>query len=192
MDEEKDTADSGLLTAMMGVGFLDEPAPEQNKVEMVEDPDTGETKAVFKKLKPLTLREQMFVQEYTKDFNRDSVKKKFSMTGPQAVGMLARQHVKAAIHMRAMDIAKTADMDTNWVMRNLRDVVERCMDPEKFDPGCALRGLELVGKRFAMFTDRTEVAQTTIIRIESNVGMIQGMSGGTIDITPISKEIGHG
>lgn len=195
-NEQTGVDDAGVLWGGTGDWVLDEPLPTPEIVG--EDPDTGEVK--FKVHKPLTLREDAFVREYCKSFNRKAVQEKFGMTSAAAAGMLQRKHVKAAVVERAAAMAKASDMDETWVMKNLREVIERCMDGDKFDASCALRGLELVGKKFAMWTDRLQVAQTTVIRIESNVGF--DPLAEVIDVTPTTagaitnnqkvKEINHG
>lgn len=181
-DEAVGLDNAGMLWSGGGDQLLDGAPPEKEVTEI--DPDTGEVKG--KTLKPLTLREELFVREYCKSFDKKAVGKKFEMHGPAVAGMLARKNVAHAVHTRAMEIAKSMDMDENWVMRNIREVVERCMgDGLAFDPGSALRGLELVGKRFAMFTDKKEINETKVIRIVSNVGVIPGVTGPAVPATPI-------
>lgn len=140
----------------------------------------------FKTLKPVTLREALFVREYIKDFDNKAVAKRMSLTGPQVQGLLSRKHVRAEVQKKAQETFKTMEMDAQWVMTNIREVVERCMDEDKFDAPNALRGLELVGKRHSMFTDKIEVNNKTVIRIESNVS--NDIMKDIIDVTPKSVD----
>lgn len=170
--------------------LLDDPPPEKELVVLPDegDADAGPTKPVFKQLKPLTLREELFVRDYCKDFDNKACAKRLNMSGPAVAGMLLRKHVRFAVHSRALQMAKSADMDQQWVLRNIREVVERCMDEDHFDASCALRGLELVGKNLAMWTDRVERQDTTVIRIESNIN-VAAIAPVAIDVTPTRKEI---
>jgi len=179
------SGDAGVdVFKRMPDSIIDEPVPERELP--VKDPETGEVIG-FKTLKPLNLREALFVREYLKDFDNKAVGKRMGLTTSQVTGLLTRKHVKAKIQEKAESLFKTLEMDADWVMLNIREVVERCMDDDKFDASNALRGLELVGKRHALFTDKVEVNQKTVIRIESNVGNILE---GIIDITPrTSKEL---
>lgn len=146
----------------------------------VRDPETGEVTG-FKAIKMPTLREAMIIRDFMKDYDKKACAKRMGMTITAMAGVLQRAHVKAEIQKRAEEQFKAADMDQQWVLNNLRIVVERCMDDEKFDAPNALRGLELVGKRHAMFTDKVQTDTRTVIRIESNVGNVLD---GVIDVTP--------
>lgn len=181
-DETKSTGldNAGVLWSSRSNWLLDDPPPEKNIAEIDTDSEgnarldeSGGKIIKYKQLKPLTLREELFVREYCKDFDSKRTAKALDIPHTKVLGLISRENVKAAVHKKAMDIAKASDMDQQWVLRNIRDVVERCMGDQgegKFDPAGALRGLELVGKYFAMFTDKVEKSQTTVIRIESNVG----------------------
>lgn len=158
--------------------ILDEQPPEVNIPVRNEEGEVTH----FRTLKPVTLREALFVREYIKDFDNKAVGKRMGLTGPQVQGLLARKHVRAEIQRKAEEQFKTAEMDAQWVLINIREVVERCMSEDKFDAPNALRGLELVGKRHAMFTDKVEVNQKTVIRIESNVS--NDILKDIIDVTP--------
>lgn len=178
-----DTRDGENLASIPS-NILDEPAPDREIP--IRDPETGEVTG-FKKLKVLNLREELFVREYMKDFDSKATAKRLSIKQSAAIGFLTRKHVRAKIQEKAEKQFRTLEMDSQWVMSNLREVIERCMDEEKFDASNALRGLEMVGKRFAMFTDKVEVNNKTVIRIESNVGDILS---GVIDVTPVAPAVG--
>lgn len=163
--------------------LLNESPVEDQKTEI--DPNTGEP--VFLKIRALTLQEEVFVREYCKTFDVKRTAKALDIKDSTARGMLQRKPVQVSIHKKASQIIKSADMDASWVMQNLREVVERCMDSDntgKFDAGNALRGLELIGKSMAMFTDKTinETHNKTVIRIESNIGGNIGVSGDVIEV----------
>jgi hypothetical protein len=128
------------------------------------------------------------VREYIKDFDNKAVKKRMHLTPSQVTGLLMRKHVRAEIQKKAHEHFSVLDMDAQWVLKNIREVVERCMDESKFDASNALRGLELVGKRHALFTDKVEINQKTVIRIESNIGNVLD---GIIDVTPVDPRLAN-
>jgi hypothetical protein len=89
---------------------------------------------------------------------------------------------------------KRLEMDEDWVMHQLRNVYDRCMQNEavygpgsavldengdetgetvplyyKFDAGGSIKALELIGKHMRMFSDKT-AAGTTNVQININLG----------------------
>jgi hypothetical protein len=84
--------------------------------------------------------------------------------------------LQAEIAERAVEIAT---IDKSWVMRRLKENVERAMsiesvldgkgDPKgvyKYQGSVANRALELLGKELGMFIDRNEVKTSMEIRLE--------------------------
>jgi hypothetical protein len=175
--EQSGVEDSGVLWCSGGDWLLDETIAPEEKTEKYTDTDPnsktyGQKLVRYLKLKPLTLREEVFVREYVKaNFDKKKVAQVLEIKGTTVQGFLQRKPVQAAIRKKAVAIARAADMDQKWVMQNLREVVERCMDTDKMDAGNALRGLELIGKTMAMFADKTisEINNKVTIRIQSNV-----------------------
>jgi hypothetical protein len=43
----------------------------------------------------------------------------------------------------------------DYVLATIRDTVERCESSDSYNPQAVLRGLELLGRHLAMFTDKT-------------------------------------
>jgi hypothetical protein len=75
--------------------------------------------------------------------------------------LLAKPTIAAAIAERTDARRDLAELNEAWVLERLKRVVERCMYPPtgaRYDAASATRGLELIGKHFAMFTDRIEGA----------------------------------
>ena len=116
---DQDSRDSRVLVPPAEI--LDEPAPDREIPE--KDPETGEVVG-FRKLKSLSLREYMFVQEYLKDFDVAKVAERMAMSPRKVHGFLQRKHVKAEVMKRAEAQFKANDMDTTWVMANIREVVK--------------------------------------------------------------------
>lgn len=83
--------------------------------------------------------------------------------------LMAMPLVGAAINERMKRRRELIELDEKWVLDRLRQMVERCMQAEpvrdakgeptgefKFDSSGANRALELIGKHFAMFTDKID------------------------------------
>ena len=141
--------------------FLDDLIPEE----------TTNSQGVPVKLKPLNLRQTIFAKEYAIELDCKKAAEKARITSGTGWKWLKQLNVRRAIQLIIQNRLKTAEMDAMWVLSNTREVVERCMDPANFQPGYALKGLEMVGKNFGMFADRSivDVNQKTVIRIESNL-----------------------
>ncbi len=133
--------------------------------------ETTNSEGVPVKLSPLNLKQELFVREYVKNpsLPKSEYAKGLGIRPGQITSWLASPKVRRAIQLKMRDKLKTADLDANWVLNNTRDVIERCMDDANFQPGHALKGLELIGKHFEVFNDKVDIRQNTIIRIESNL-----------------------
>ncbi len=111
--------------------------------------------------KLLTPKEYRFCQEYVKDLNgaraaRDAGYSENSAT-PQASRMLTKANIKARIADMQRRIAKMAEIDATYVLTNIKEVGERCMVKEDFNPTGAIKSLELLGKHLKLFTDKLEL-----------------------------------
>jgi hypothetical protein len=74
------------------------------------------------------------------------------------------------VETKTIQILEKVEVDKNWVVANLKSVVERCMEAEEvldcrgkptgkytFNATGANRALELLGKKLGMFVDRGEM-----------------------------------
>lgn len=84
-----------------------------------------------------------------------------------AARLLTNANVRECLRRAREDAAIAAQINQEWVLRNIRDVALRCMQAEPvlnhegeptgeytFNANGALRGLELLGKELEMFADR--------------------------------------
>jgi phage terminase small subunit len=121
-------------------------------------------------LKP---RHAKFVAEYLKTSNATQA---YLAAGYEATPetarrgasvLLTKRDIRQAIRQAKEDAAIAAQINQEWVLRNIRDVALRCMQAEPvldregeptgeytFNATGALRGLELLGKELDMFADR--------------------------------------
>lgn len=132
----------------------------------------------------LTAKQQRFVEEYLVDLNatQAAIRAGYAPKAAKvtACRMLTRANVAAAIVKHQKRPREKTELNEAWVLRNLQEIAERCMQHRPvldrkgnpvvvetpdgelapaytFDPAGANRAVELVGKHFAMFTDRLQV-----------------------------------
>ena len=127
----------------------------------------------------LTPKQQRFVEEYLLDLNatQAAVRAGYSAKTADRIGprLLGNVGVARAIEDATKKRAKRAEVDAEYVVRNLREVAERCMQKRPvlnmkgeqvvdeegnakwtFDSKGANRALELLGKHIGMFTDKVD------------------------------------
>ena len=111
--------------------------------------------------KPLTPKEYRFCQEWIKDCNgaraaRDAGYSERS-AAELANRLLRKVNVKARIADMQRRVAELAQIDATYVLTNIKEVGERCMVKEDFNPTGAIKSLELLGKHLKLFTDKLEL-----------------------------------
>jgi hypothetical protein len=81
--------------------------------------------------------------------------------------LMAKPLVAAAIAERTAERRELSEINEAWVLERLRRVVDHCMDTKggsrRMDTAGANRSLELIGRHFAMFTDRVEGAGGPVV-----------------------------
>jgi phage terminase small subunit len=122
----------------------------------------------------MTDKQTRFVEEYLKDTNatQAAIRAGYSAKRADEYGrqLLGKTGVREAIDKGLSEKSKRCQLDADWVLMNLKQVVERCMQTEpvlnrdgeptgeyRFDSRGAARGLELIGKHIGMFRDKLEL-----------------------------------
>ncbi|MCH8274816.1 MAG: terminase small subunit [Armatimonadetes bacterium] len=122
--------------------------------------------------KPLTPKQQRFVEEYLVDlcasaaYKRAGYKARGNAAEVSACQLLRNPQVQAAIQAGMQKRSKRIEIDQDWVLENLRGVVARALQEEqiygrdgkptgeyRFDSSGANRALELVGRHLKMWDD---------------------------------------
>ncbi len=129
----------------------------------------------------LTAKQEAFCKEYLIDLNATQAairagysKKTAKVTGSEN---LTKPDVAAKIQILFDARAEKVELNSEWVLKNLQKVAERCMQQEevlvggepsgeyKFDSSGANKSLELIGKHLKLFTDKIEQDTTlTVVR----------------------------
>ena len=103
---------------------------------------------------PLTPKRQRFVTEYLVDLNatQAAIRAGYAKSGARTEGarLLANADIQAAIAERATALAEKAEVSPEWVLTQLRNVVD---NPAARDAD-RIRAGELIGKYLGMFTGR--------------------------------------
>lgn len=58
------------------------------------------------------------------------------------------------------------ECSADFVLEQLHVILDRCMDPSKFDWRGAVKVLELFGKHVGLFNDRQEAIQSSIDKLD--------------------------
>ncbi len=119
--------------------------------------------------KPLSDRQQRFVEEYAKDRNATAAAERAGYKQPNMQGprLMVNDGVRAAIDALLAVASEQALVDAAWVLARLRENVERAMqaipvtDREGNETGqytyegaVANKGLELLGKHLGLFPNK--------------------------------------
>lgn len=128
-------------------------------------------------MQELTGQQKLFVHEYLVDLcaKQAAIRAGYSAKTAEAMShkLMQKPHIRAAIQKRMDKRSKKTDITAEYVLSNLKELVERCMQKEpvmvrqgndwvesgewKFDSSGANKSLELLGKHLKLFTDRQEI-----------------------------------
>lgn len=122
----------------------------------------------------LTPRQEMFIREYLIDLNgtQAAIRAGYSpkTANEQASRLLANANIRSLVQDQMDKRANDLGIDANYVLRTIKNTIERCSQVEKviladgtatgeykFDASAVLKGAELLGKNLKMFTDKIDV-----------------------------------
>lgn len=143
--------------------------------------------------RPLTPKQQRFVQEYLCDLNatQAAIRAGYSAktANEQGAQLLANLSVKAAVQAAMDERAARTELTADWIIEKTRKLARMCLGEEdieitdragglvkrrRFDALGASKALELLGKHKKLFTDRIEhsgkVEKTVVVRINKQLG----------------------
>ena len=142
--------------------------------------------SAYAELKPTV---QRFVDFYVRDCTsfdgKPNATASYRAADPQskspdttASRLLHKPEVLRAVEERMQRTRALSELDEKWVLAGLREVFERCMQRNEirikgvgigvweFDAAGAIKALELIGKHFAMFTDKLAGADGGPLQIQ--------------------------
>lgn len=127
----------------------------------------------------MTDKQNIFVQEYLKDCNatQAAIRAGYSEHTAYSIGqkLMKDVSIQEAIRKGMDDRKERARLTADYVIDNLREIAERCMQKSPvmvkgeqatdeegrhiwtFDAKNAIRALELLGRHMGMFTDKVNV-----------------------------------
>ena len=112
----------------------------------------------------MTPKQKRFVAEYLCDLNATQAAKRagYSEKTASETGYenLRKPQIAAAIAAGQAARSERAEVTADYVLACIVATVEECRSEEHRNPQAALKGLELLGRHLAMFTDRTDNRHT--------------------------------
>jgi len=132
------------------------------------------------RMSKLTHKQELFCKEYLIDLNatQAAIRAGYSKKTARIIAAqnLSKVNISEKIQILMSERSKRVEIDSDWVLKQLKTVADRCMTEEpvmvrgangmeesgeyKFDSSGANRALELIGKNKKMFTDKFEVDAT--------------------------------
>ncbi len=113
----------------------------------------------------LTGKQQRFVEEYMIDMNASqaALRAGYSKKTAKQIGTenLAKPAIASAIASATAARTARSEITQAYVLDTIKETVERCKTDADYNPQAALKGLELLGRHMAMFTDKT-INKTTV------------------------------
>jgi len=130
----------------------------------------------------LTDKQKIFVKEYLVDLNatQAAIRAGYSIDTAKQIACenLSKPYLQDAIGELMEERSKKIDVDSQWVLKRLVKINDRCLEEEeiekwdydekkligtgtfKFDSSGANKSAELIGKHLAMFTDKIDTTVT--------------------------------
>lgn len=109
----------------------------------------------------LTDRQSRFVAEYLIDLNATAAAKRAGYSERRAAELgyqlLHKSTVAAAIDAAIKKRERKTEVTQDYVLHNLKEIVDRCMLSDGFDARGAAKALELLGRHLGMFTDKIKL-----------------------------------
>lgn len=147
----------------------------------------------------LNEKQKLFCLEYLKDFNATRAYKKVYWVSDNVAKvnwcrLLTNANIQSFLKVRTDNIADKLWVSVEWVLQNLKDVAERCMQAQpvltnkwkqvtervvdddweeyeawvyRFDAAWANSALEKIWKYFKMFTDKVETEWSVNVNVIS-------------------------
>lgn len=139
----------------------------------------------------LTDKQELFCLEYMKDLNatQAAIRAGYSSNSAKTIGCenLTKPYIRARIDELLETRKEKIEIDANWVLAKLTEVVDRTMKAEpvmkwdyearslvetgeyQFDSRGANQALELLGKHLKLWTDKTEHSGNIGVQIVDDI-----------------------
>lgn len=113
----------------------------------------------------LNPKQAVFIKEYLIDLNgaQAAIRAGYAPGSAHVTAsrLISDANIAAAIQEAMDKRAEKTGITAEFVLEGIKRVTLRCENPigdDKFEPGAALKGYELLGKHMKLFTEKTEVS----------------------------------
>jgi phage terminase small subunit len=134
----------------------------------------------------LTPKQERFIAEYLVDLNatQAAIRARYSPKTAMEQGyqLLQKTSVKNMIEVEQNKRAGKVGLDSEWVLRRLKTISDRCIQEEpvldnqgnptgeyKFDSSGANKATELIGKHLGMFKDNVNLNANMSVQIVDDI-----------------------
>jgi len=108
----------------------------------------------------LTTKQELFVQEYIKDWNgrQAAIRAGYSEETAKEMGYenLTKPHIKEAVESAKADLMQRIGMTQERIAQDLLEISQEAREDKQYSP--AIRAKELVGKHIGMFEEKLRVS----------------------------------
>ena len=124
----------------------------------------------------MTPKQERFAREYLIDLNgtQAAIRAGYAVSGAhtEANRLLDDPEVKAMVEQGQKALQERAEVDQEYVVRELKEIVRRCTTGSVYNPKAATKALELLGKHLGMFKDEPTTLIQNNVNEEPKITMI--------------------
>ena len=116
------------------------------------------------KQRQVTQKQAAFVREYLIDLNatQAAIRAGYSAktAAEQSVRLLKNVKIQGMVHEEMLKRSEKTEITAEYVLRTIKDTIEKNKSDDNYDPKSVLRGCELLGRHLGMFNDKLNVNVT--------------------------------
>lgn len=113
------------------------------------------------KQRQVTQKQAVFVREYLIDLNatQAAIRAGYSAktAAEQSVRLLKNVKIQGMVHEEMLKRSEKTEITAEYVLRTIKDTIEKNKSGETYDARAVLRGCELLGRHLGLFNDKLTV-----------------------------------